>query len=454
MENIAGFKLGKFRIWEFRDKIYLYVIKTVAIFEIDEKIRAILEKNKNILDLSSYDGDKEELCQAFERAGLIEMEKSNKISVLDKGVSSVTLLLSQVCNLRCTYCYAEGGEYHNRGFMSKETAKCAIDYIFDNSNKKYINIILFGGEPLLNFDLFKYCVEYGKKKAKEVGKKVTFSTTTNGTLLNKEIGEFLHNNKFTITLSIDGDAATHNQNRYDVKGNGTYSLVMNNVREYLDVKKITARATLTHCNTAIDQIYDHLYSLGFGNIHISPSINMMSEDDYDKLALGYETMVYKFKKALDEKNYDYCLKNSNILTFLNRFYGGGIREKFCGAVNNMIAVDIDGSIFGCHRLVEFEDSSYGDIESGYKQSNRDKLLAEISKNDRNQKCTECWAKSLCGGGCPAENKVANGDFKVPHEHTCNLLRKNAELALKLYVGLTDEEKLKLFEKEEVYGEKK
>lgn len=447
---IDKLKLEKFKIWEFDNKYFLYVVKTVGIFEIDEKVKNLLENSHGNLNLSKYEGDKDELINSFKRSGLIKSDEYYKPEKLklnyDTNISAVVLLLSQACNLRCTYCYADGGEYHNKGFMSLDTAKKSIDYVFENTKEDNISIILFGGEPLLDFKLFKDCVEYGKLKAKETGKTVNFSTTTNGTLVTEEIGRFLAENKFTVTLSIDGDEKTHNENRLDVRCKGTYSTIMDKVNRYLNPRNVSARATLTNVNTSIDEIYDHLYSLKFGNIQISPSINMMNSEDYKKLALSYKKLIEKLKIEFKEKNYDYVVKSSNIYKILDRLYNGGIREKFCGAVNNMIAVDIDGNIFGCHRLVDEKNSVIGNINSGYIENKKKILIDELTESGRCEKCNDCWVQSLCGGGCPAENMSANNDFKVPHDYTCELFRENSTSILEWYVSLSDEDKTILFSK--------
>lgn len=443
-------KKGGYKVIDYNGCLYLFIIKTGALFQIDDKLKEALENDPEYFDSSFLNPEDAEMTvEELKKVGMFELAEASVGETCrydEKQANNLILMLSQSCNLNCTYCYADGGEYNNKGFMDQETASKAIDFIFSQSEKDEININLFGGEPLLNFQLFKFCVEYSRKKADEANKKVSFSTTTNGTLIDNETAAVLSQNKFSVTLSIDGDELTHDRNRFYANGGGTYKDIVTKTIEHLGMRNITARATLTDSNTKIDEIYDHLYSLGFGNIHITPSVNMLSEQGFRQLALSYKIMVKKFKDAVEKRNYKYCKKMSNVMSMLIRFYNGGSREKFCGAANNMIAVDIDGAIFACHRLVNNVDSKYGTIHDGYDMQFRDRILGEMLQTTKNSECGGCWCKTLCGGGCPSENLITNEDMKIPNKYSCDLFKNNAEEFLRLYIDLTDEQKELLLEK--------
>lgn len=115
--------------------------------------------------------------------------------------TSLTLMVSQECNLRCIYCYGNGGEYNKRGLMNFEVAKQAVDFLVKNSKSNDLSVVFFGGEPLLNFTLMKQVVEYCNTISSKAFK---YSITTNGLLINPEVENFLLENKFTIQISMDG----------------------------------------------------------------------------------------------------------------------------------------------------------------------------------------------------------------------------------------------------------
>src|SRR5208337_3377046 len=107
--------------------------------------------------------------------------------------------------------------------MSEETACRAVDWLIANSkNTEKVSICFFGGEPLLNFPVMKKTVAYSKEKAAEKGKQVTFSITTNGSLLNDEIISFLKNEKINPLISFDGPPEYQNRQRRFKDGGGSY----------------------------------------------------------------------------------------------------------------------------------------------------------------------------------------------------------------------------------------
>ncbi|MFC1679843.1 radical SAM protein, partial [Elusimicrobiota bacterium] len=102
-------------------------------------------------------------------------------------VVNLALFLTQSCNLRCSYCYGDGGSYGTGGKMTERTAFRAVDWLIEQSGKmKRVHLGFFGGEPFLNFPLMRKVVRYTLKKTRAAGKDVDFHATTNGTLLDEE----------------------------------------------------------------------------------------------------------------------------------------------------------------------------------------------------------------------------------------------------------------------------
>lgn len=439
------------KILEYKGSNYLFISDTASLFEIDENLKGAIDSEKNIFHTENLN-NREEVISSLDKAGFLKdsfIEPALLELIEEQDPTALVLMLSQNCNLRCTYCYAGDGEYSNKGFMSKEVAKKGIDYILENYDKDRITVILFGGEPLLNTELFEYCIKYGKLKAKETNKSITFSTTTNATLLDYENSKLIRDNDFTVTISIDGDKETHNRNRFDVNKQGTYDNVVEKINKYLGTRNISARATLTKYNPNIKDIYEHLYKLGFGSVHISPSIEFMDDNAYKELKTHYIDLIKEFSKKLKEKDYEYCLKMSNLNSYLQRIHNGGLRRKFCGAYSNMMTVDIDGKIYGCHRFVSNPSFYYG--KSNPEMLIDDKKKSEYIKlmvKDTNSPCKDCWIVGLCGGGCPAENLNATGDVTKPHALTCEYLRQIMPEVIKVYLSLTVEQKKILFYEDE------
>ncbi|MDD6204832.1 MAG: 4Fe-4S cluster-binding domain-containing protein, partial [Firmicutes bacterium] len=129
------------------------------------------------------------LCATTDPVELGEAAARNK-----NVVKSMCLHIAHDCNLRCKYCFASTGDFHGeRLLMPLEVAKKAIDFLMEHSgSRKHLEVDFFGGEPLMNFDVVRKTVEYGRRQEKKYGKVIRFTITTNGVLLNDEIMDFLN----------------------------------------------------------------------------------------------------------------------------------------------------------------------------------------------------------------------------------------------------------------------
>lgn len=142
-------------------------------------------------------------------AGLVLDSNSDETESENMQLVALTLMICQECNMKCAYCYGDGGEYNNRGKMSLETALRAIDYLIENSLDTKLAIAFLGGEPLLNFGLIKEIVKYCSIKEAETGRTFSYTITTNGTLMTPEIENFLISNHIKTQISIDGTKEDH-----------------------------------------------------------------------------------------------------------------------------------------------------------------------------------------------------------------------------------------------------
>ena len=147
----------------------------------------------------------------------------------EQVVKALCLHVAHDCNLRCGYCFAGTGSFSGeRTLMDRETGEKAIDFLLQASgNRKNVEVDFFGGEPLLNFKVVKELVYYGQRKAKEQGKHLKFTITTNGVLLNEEIGDFFDANGLDVVLSLDGRPEVHDRMRPFPKGAKSYDITKN-----------------------------------------------------------------------------------------------------------------------------------------------------------------------------------------------------------------------------------
>ena len=154
-------------------------------------------------------------------------------------VKALCLHVAHDCNLACRYCFAEEGEYHGRrALMSYEVGKQALDFLIANSgSRRNLEVDFFGGEPLMNWQVVKDLVAYGREQEKLHNKNFRFTLTTNGVLLNDEVQEFVNREMSNVVLSIDGRKEVNDRMRPFRGGKGSYELIVPKFRKLADSRE-------------------------------------------------------------------------------------------------------------------------------------------------------------------------------------------------------------------------
>ena len=217
----------------------------------------------------------EDIYQPF-----VEEFKENRQTV----VKALCLHIAHDCNLACKYCFAEEGEYHGRrALMSFEVGKKALDFLVANSgNRVNLEVDFFGGEPLMNWDVVKQLVEYGRSLEEPNNKKFRFTLTTNGVLLNDEIMEYLNKEMSNVVLSLDGRKEVNDNMRPFRTGQGSYDLIVPKFQKLADSRQQTnyyVRGTFTRENLDFSEDVKHFADLGFKQMSIEPVVGP-EEDPY------------------------------------------------------------------------------------------------------------------------------------------------------------------------------
>ncbi len=217
-------------------------------------------------------------------------------------VKALCLHIAHDCNLACQYCFAEEGEYHGRrALMSYEVGKKALDFLIANSGtRRNLEVDFFGGEPLMNWQVVKDLVAYGREQEKQYDKHFRFTLTTNGVLLNDEVQEFVNQEMDNVVLSLDGRKEVNDRMRPFRNGKGSYDLIVpkfQKLAESRNQEKYYVSGTFTRNNLDFSKDVLHFADLGFKQISIEPvvgkiQIRMQSGrkifrqifEEYDRLA--------------------------------------------------------------------------------------------------------------------------------------------------------------------------
>lgn len=359
-------------------------------------------------------------------------------------VKALCLHIAHDCNLACKYCFAEEGEYKgHRELMSFEVGKRALDFLIENSgSRRNLEVDFFGGEPLMNWQVVKDLVAYGREQEKIYNKKFRFTLTTNGVLLNDDIMEFANKEMANVVLSIDGRKEVNDQMRPSRNGKGSYDLIVPKFEKVAESRNQTnyyVRGTFTRNNLDFSNDVLHLADLGFKQISVEPVVSLPEEpyaireedlpqiyEEYDKLA---KEMIKRKKEG----------KGFNFFHFMIDLTGGPCvakRLSGCGSGTEYLAVTPWGDLYPCHQFVGEDEYLLGNVFEGIKNTTScdEFKLCNVYAKD---KCIDCFARFYCSGGCAANSYKFHGKIDDVYDIGCDLQRKRVECAIMIKAAEAD-----------------
>ena len=356
------------------------------------------------------------------------------------ALSTVVLNVNTGCNLSCTYCYKEDLDTPGAGKrMGAETAEAAVEMLLRESpDEPRYTVVFFGGEPLSNRALIQHMVGYCERRFAEAGKPVDFVMTTNATLLNEEIVDWLDAHRFGLSVSMDGPEAIHDRNRKTVGGMGTYATVRRKVDMLLTryrSRPVGARVTLTAGTTDVVQIWEHLFhEVGFAEVGFAPvtsgSIDTfnLSQTEVAEIFAGMKELGRRYlEAALQGRNTGF----SNMHQLLTDIHEGHKKSLPCGAGLKMLSVDHRGELDLCHRFTGSSLPSFGNVRTGIDTPRLTEFLSQ--RLDRSGTgCATCRIRNLCSGGCYHESYARYGDPTHPTYHYCDLMRDWVDFGIGVY----------------------
>ena len=360
-------------------------------------------------------------------------------------VKALCLHIAHDCNLACKYCFAEEGEYHGRrALMSFEVGKKALDFLVANSgSRRNLEVDFFGGEPLMNFDVVKQLVEYGRSIEEANNKKFRFTLTTNGVLLNDDIIEFANKEMSNVVLSVDGRKEIHDMMRPTRNHKGSsYDIIMpkfKKVAESRNQMNYYVRGTFTHNNLDFSKDVLHLADLGYKQISVEPVVAENSEsyaikeEDIPQILEQYDIIAKELIKRKKEG------KGFIFFHFMIDLEGGPCvakRLSGCGSGTEYLAVTPWGDFYPCHQFVGQEEFLLGNVDEGIKRTDltdKFKCCNVYSKKE----CKDCFAKFYCSGGCAANAYNFTGDINGSYSIGCELQRKRVECAIMIKAALAE-----------------
>ena len=351
-------------------------------------------------------------------------------------IKALCLHVAHTCNLNCSYCFASQGKYHGeRAIMSYEVGKRAIDFLIENSGfHKNLDIDFFGGEPLMNWDVCKKLVEYGREQEKIHNKNIRFTLTTNGVLLDDEVTEFANREMHNVVLSLDGRKEVNDRFRVDYAGHGSYDKIVPNFQQFVKKRgnlSYYMRGTFTHYNTDFVNDIKQMLDLGFTELSMEPVVtdpsspSAITKEDLPIIFEQYEElarlMVERYNEGRPFTFYHYMLDLTCGPCIYKRIAG-------CGSGTEYLAVTPWGDLYPCHQFVGDEAYKMGSIYDGVQNLELQDKFASCNAYSRPE-CKDCWAKLYCSGGCAANAYHASGSINGIYEMGCDIFRKRIECAI-------------------------
>lgn len=432
----------KMRFIERENALIAYNPKTMRFFEVNKRTRSLMEAVENGVPdetiIEEFDTDTATLNKVkLIMRGAQEPKTVPPVQGKQMGLEKLVLNISNACNLRCRYCYANGGNYmSDESMMSEQVAKDALDLFYDRF--KEIGVIqLFGGEPLMNVPLVKYVCDYVVSH----GKNTRIGIVTNGTLINDAFIEMVKKYNMLVTISYDGVPLVNDIMRITKSGHGTSDIILRNVKKLREATGQPSTLEVTYNQKHVDNA-----------IRICDIISFIRKNVGDiplhiTAAGGSKTCDFvlhsrdEFVRAVDD-----VFDNTENLTLFNFSFVQRIikslqsrqgTEYLCKAGLNTLSVSVDGDVYPCFMFTDDKAMKMGNIydealfESDTFKAMRTRLV-HFSKNDIPE-CKDCFIKESCFG-CLGLNLLETGSVFKLNKESCDMYRNMTEQVIyRLYM---------------------
>lgn len=431
------YRLGA--VFETESKKYFYDRGTGKVIECNNCEYDIFNKvlkGESLMDASSLENisnkeiemfikniQENNLLQAPEYLSFTKMSPEYFEKRINNNLEQVILELTEKCNLRCRYCIynEEVSQYRTYATndMPWDIAKKALDYVAKHSGDR-VAITFYGGEPLINFELLKKCVEYSKKIMKE--KKLAFSFTTNLTLMTSEIATYFANltDEVYILCSFDGPKEVQDHYRTGINKEGSFDKALQGLeylakafgkryKECIAINSVICPPFTKENYNQRKDFFDNISFLEEGiDINFSyvqsGTLLIDDEDIMNKKYLEKEKVIDDIDDwimSLKEKDKNFYKRymtqtlsriHKRILTEIPTEFIGP--NGCCVPGGRRLYVTVNGDFKVCEKIGN--SPLIGNVVNGIDLNSIYKYYIEQYENKSLEKCADCWASGLCG----------------------------------------------------------
>ena len=339
-------------------------------------------------------------------------------------------LLTENCNLRCTYCFETGTRCVTK-YMSEETAFKMVDFLFEEARRSKternpqgdnVRITFFGGEPCLCPEMMTKILRYGLAKEKETGIPVRFSLITNGTIYNDKVEAFLEEwytstRRIDIQVSMDGTPEIQDINRPCANKNLSSSQLVVEALEKFKAfyRKHNINPDALHIHTCIakpsmPKLFE-IYKYITYTLKTRFKFAWVFEDEWD------DEDVAIFDRELEKITADQCRNETNANAFVFKAFNNC---SGCASGRKLICVDCDGDIYPCHRFFFYDPSKRKDVIFGNIHDEnpinieRRKPFIEMDESKiTDEACQVCIAMNYC---------ICGDMYKMPNLYNIEFMK--------------------------------
>lgn len=424
MKNIEFHKFQR------EDKIFLFVVNSSKLFQIDKITSDILD--------SYIEDEKEQITQNLSKKYNLEVIANalNRLKVLNKAG-----LFNSLNGAKRDF-EADPSEFILHIFDAAELTKDVnptdkekilrevINFLKNNLHNKKSSLV-FKINDIHDFNSLKNFV-INIKEITQVGEIISFFIIIEPSLLDIDRIKYLIDNNFFILLDI-----SMNETNFQISNRLLHTLTMLSenysqktiIRIFIDIK-----------TPFFSKKVEQLTKLGFRKFYfyfdkLQGKYRIVSKKNINLLINEYKKLARLFLKMAHEKKYCYFSTFSNPIQKLHSFKK---TLYYCGAGNKYIAVSRTGNLYPCSELLEKAAYKIGTVMQGVDKDMQDRF---ISFCNNRKVCAKCWARYLCNGSCVYEFQQCKKEFEERYfEQSCYLKKNLIELSMFVYTLLTEEEK--------------
>lgn len=388
-----------------------------------------------------------EACDALVQAGILVPHSKEEMQDLvdlreqllsEQKLDLMYLLLTDGCNLKCTYCFEDTPESRNfcATMMDVDTAIEALRF-FGRMTKLHGThgaekiVQLYGGEPLMNKKAVLAVVRAmsDMRNSGELPQDTQLVVVTNGVLLDDELIDLFADNNIGVGISLDGPPNINN--KYRIAKREDVDVFRSAMEAYQKAKQrgVAVGLSITLTPEAVDNfdaVLDFFVDdvgiengVGFNLLHFNPAVSG-SGKYFDKAAT---CLIKAFERFRELGIYE-----ERMMRKVSAFVKQEPMYADCGVIGNQVVISPDGRVGVCQDFVKprkyfdgsVHDQDYDPIEAGLFEDWRKRSPMFM------EDCIGCEAVAMCGGGCPASIELQSGSRWNVDKRVCPHSKKSLE----------------------------